>query len=263
ILDGPAAAAAMEGCRWVFHEAALASVPQSVAEPERFYRVNVMGTLAVLTAAKKAGVQRVMYAGSSSAYGDPPEQGPKQETLPALPVSPYASAKLAGEEMMRAWVHSYGVDTAVLRYFNVFGPRQNANSAYAAVIAAFATALAQGRQPMIFGDGQQTRDFVYVANVVHANLLAAGCAGRVMGEVFNVGTGRCITVNELYRTVAGAMGKGDVKAEYRPVRAGDVLHSTADVSKASRMLGYRPVVEFEAGVGETVKWYGATAQSRE
>jgi nucleoside-diphosphate-sugar epimerase len=268
ILDEGAVAEAMRGCRWVFHEAALASVPQSVAEPERFYRVNVMGTLAVLMAAKKAGVRRVMYAGSSSAYGDPPEQGPKNETMPALPVSPYASAKLAGEEMMRAWAHSYGLDTAVLRYFNVFGPRQNANSAYAAVIAAFATALAAGRRPMIFGDGRQTRDFVYVANVVHANLLAAACEGPVMGEVFNVGTGRCITVNELYATVAGAMGKGDVEPEYRPVRAGDVLHSTADVSKATRVLGYRPVVEFAAGVvlggggGETVGWYGA-ARGRE
>jgi nucleoside-diphosphate-sugar epimerase len=257
VTDAHAVGEAVRGCRYVFHEAALASVPQSVAEPRRYYDGNLNGTLVVANAAKDAGVQRVVFAGSSSAYGDPPDQAPKHEGLPPLPVSPYASSKTACEELLRAWSHSYGLDSAVLRYFNVFGHRQNANSAYAAVIAAFANALAQGRRPVIFGDGEQTRDFVFVQNVVHANLLAARYAQPLRGEIFNVATGATVTVNELFRGIAVAMGKPDVRPEYRPPRTGDVRHSSADVGKAKRVLGYEPIVSFESGLRTTVAWYGS------
>jgi nucleoside-diphosphate-sugar epimerase len=258
VTDAHAVREAIKGCAYAFHEAALASVPQSVAEPQRYYDVNLNGTLAVATAAKEAGVRRLVFAGSSSAYGDPPgqEKTSKHEALPPMPLSPYASSKTACEELLRAWSHSYGLDTAVLRYFNVFGHRQNANSAYAAVIAAFARALAEGRRPIIFGDGEQTRDFVFVQNVVHANLLAARHAGPVTGEIFNVATGSTVTVNELFRGMAHATGKGDVRPEYRPPRTGDVRHSSADISKAKRVLGYEPIVSFEEGLKVTVAWYG-------
>jgi UDP-glucose 4-epimerase len=250
---------AMKGCRFVFHEAALASVPQSVAEPHRYYDVNLGGTLAIANAAKELGIGRLVFAGSSSAYGDPPDPSPKHESLPPLPVSPYASSKTACEELLRAWSHSYGLDTAVLRYFNVFGHRQNANSAYAAVIAAFASALAEHRRPIIFGDGEQTRDFVFVQNVVHANLLAARQPGQLMGEIFNVATGSTVTVNQLFRAMAEAMGKPDVQPEHRPPRTGDVRHSSADISKAKSVLGYEPIVDFASGLRTTVDWYRAQA----
>jgi nucleoside-diphosphate-sugar epimerase len=259
VTDADAVRQAVKGCTYAFHEAALASVPQSVAEPQRYYDVNLNGTLVVATAAREAGVRRLVFAGSSSAYGDPPgeERAPKHEALPPLPLSPYASSKTACEELLRAWSHSYGLDTAVLRYFNVFGHRQNANSAYAAVIAAFAKALAEGRRPIIFGDGEQTRDFVFVQNVVHANLLAARHPGPLVGEIFNVATGATVTVNELFRGMAREMGKGDAQVEYRPPRTGDVRHSSADVSKAKRALGYEPIVSFEEGLRTTVQWYGS------
>jgi UDP-glucose 4-epimerase len=255
ICDPAAIARATKGCRYIFHEAALASVPQSVAEPVRFYEINTMGTLSVMQAARESGAERVVYAGSSSAYGDGGGEEPKTEDMAASPVSPYASSKLAGEEIMRAWSRSYGVDTAVVRYFNIFGPRQNANSAYAAVIAAFAKAFAEGRTPMIHGDGEQTRDFVFVHNVVHANLLAARSERKLEGSIFNVGTGHSITVNELYAKTAQLMGKGNTKAIYQPVRAGDVKHSSADISKSQRELGYEPIVSFDAGLKPTIDWY--------
>ena len=255
ILDELAMVTAMQGCRYIFHEAALASVPQSVAEPVRFYEVNTTGTLILMQAARQGRVQRVVYAGSSSAYGDSPDEAPKTEEMAPTPVSPYASSKLAGEEIMRAWSRSYGLDTAVVRYFNIFGPRQNANSAYAAVIAAFAHVLARGGVPTIHGDGGQTRDFVFVHNVVHANLLAARCPGTLAGSAFNVGTGRSITVNELYRRTAELMGHADRQPVYSAARAGDVRHSSADITKARRELGYEPVVSFEDGLKPTIAWY--------
>ena len=259
VTDAGAVREAINGCRFVFHEAALASVPQSVAEPKRYYDVNLGGTLVVADAAREAKVQRLVFAGSSSAYGDPPDPSAKHEALPPLPVSPYASSKTACEELLRAWSHSYPLDTAVLRYFNVFGHRQNANSAYAAVIAAFAKALAEDRRPLIFGDGEQTRDFVFVQNVVHANLLAARHPRPVMGEVFNVATGTTVTVNQLFRGIAAAMGKPNVQPEYRPPRTGDVRHSSADVGKAKRVLGYEPIVGFDDGLRTTVEWYARRA----
>jgi UDP-glucose 4-epimerase len=255
ILDADAMAKAVKGCRFIFHEAALASVPQSVAEPVRFYQVNTMGTLTLMQAARQEKVERVVYAGSSSAYGDSPDESPKTEDLAAMPVSPYASSKLAGEEIMCAWARSYGLDTAIVRYFNIFGPRQNANSAYAAVIAAFAKIFAEGGTPIIHGDGGQTRDFVFVHNVVHANLLAARCPRKLNGGIFNVGTGHSISVNQLYQKTAELMGRASVAAIHQPPRAGDVRHSSADISKIRRELGYEPIVPFEVGLKPTIAWY--------
>ena len=255
ILEMDKLVRAIDGCRYVFHQAALGSVPRSVEEPELFHRVNATGTLNVLQAARRAGVERVVFAGSSSAYGDPPGDGPKVETMPPLPRSPYAATKLAGEHSMRAWSHSYGLDTAVLRYFNIFGPRQNANSAYAAVIAAFAKALQRGEPGVIYGDGTQSRDFTHVANAVHANLLAARAAGPLEGEVLNVAVGGRVSVNELHTEMARQWGCEALEPIYRPARAGDVLHSQADITRAGRVLGYRPVVDFEAGLAQTADWY--------
>jgi UDP-glucose 4-epimerase len=209
----------------------------------------------VLQQAKAAGVKRVMFAASSSAYGDPPVEGLKLETMPPLPRSPYAATKLAGEHAMRSWYHSYGLDTAVLRYFNIFGPRQSPNSAYAAVIAAFAKAFHNRQPATIFGDGGQSRDFTYVDNVVHANLLAALHPRPLEGEVFNVAAGGRIDLNELYQKMAKLFGLNDSKPIYQPVRAGDVRESQADISKAKTVLGYAPLVTFDHGLAETVKWY--------
>jgi nucleoside-diphosphate-sugar epimerase len=255
ILDQALIAEACDGVRYVFHEAALGSVPRSVEQPVLYHEVNVMGTLSLLEAARAAGVQRVVYAGSSSAYGDPPDDGPKVETMPPLPRSPYAAAKLAAEHQMRAWSHSYGLDTAVTRYFNIFGPRQNANSAYAAVIAAFAKALLSGEQAMIFGDGEQSRDFTFVHNAVHANLLAARHDGPLEGEVFNTACGQRVSVNTLYQQMAKMLGQPDAQPLYQPERAGDVKHSLAVIEKAEQTLGYQPLVDFETGLKQTVEWY--------
>ncbi len=255
ILNTDALATATAGRRFVFHQAALGSVPRSVKEPVLYHRVNVMGTVNVLEAARAAGVERVVYAGSSSAYGDPPVDGPKVETMIARPLSPYAVTKLAGEYDMRAWSHCYGLDTAITRYFNIFGPRQNANSAYAAVIAAFAKAMMGGQAPLIFGDGEQSRDFTFVHNAVHANLLAARCREKLGGEVFNVACGDRVSVNTLFKSMAEQYGMGDVQPQYDPPRAGDVRHSLADISKCREILGYEPLVSFEQGLAQTVDWY--------
>ena len=257
ILDAEAIAQATVGCAYVFHQAALGSVPRSVREPELYYNVNVTGTLNVMQAAKAAGVHRVVFAGSSSAYGDPPGDADtaKVETMPALPRSPYAATKLTGEHTLRSWSHSYGVDTAVLRYFNIFGPRQNANSAYAAVIAAFAKALRGGVAPTIYGDGEQSRDFTFVANAVHANLLAARAQGPLQGEVFNVACGLRVSVNQLHRAMADLWGGESISPIYEAGRAGDVKHSLADIGKAQSSLGYGPIVAFDEGLAVTVEWY--------
>lgn len=260
ILDADAVRSAMAGCRYVFHEAALGSVPKSVETPVPYHDANVMGTLSVLQAARDVGVERVVYAGSSSAYGNPPKDGPKVEDQPILPLSPYAATKLAGEAYCRAWSASYGVDTAVLRYFNIFGPRQDPHSAYAAVIAAFAKALLNNEAARIYGDGEQSRDFTFVHNAVHANLLAARCAERIEGEVFNVATGHRVSVNQLYQAMADSVGKGDLKAEHLETRTGDVKHSLADISKGGRVLGYSPIVKFEDGLKATIDWYADAIQ---
>jgi nucleoside-diphosphate-sugar epimerase len=255
IMDSAALDEAVDGCDLVFHEAALGSVPRSVAEPSIYWQVNVEGTLNVLEATRKAQVKRVLFAGSSSAYGDPPGEGMKVETMPPLPRSPYAATKLAAEHALRAWYHSYGLDTGVLRYFNVFGPRQNANSAYAAVIAAFAKALLSGKPGTIYGDGNQSRDFTFVANVVHGNLLAARHPSPLCGEVFNVATSGNVSVNELYSKMVVLLGKDVHGPIHQPARRGDVLRSQADVRKANQVLGYAPLVDFESGLDATITWY--------
>jgi nucleoside-diphosphate-sugar epimerase len=255
ILDSDVVASASAGCQYVFHLAALGSVPRSVAEPRRFHDVNVTGTLNVLEAARTAGVKRVMFAASSSAYGDS-EVLPKVESMVPTPRSPYAANKVACEAMLQAYAACYDVDAVSLRYFNIFGPRQNANSAYAAVIAAFAKAMLAGRRPTVYGDGEQSRDFTYVANAVHANLLAATRPNRLGGEVLNVGCARAITVNELAGAMATALGRPELGAPvYESPRAGDVKHSLADLSLTSATLGYLPVVSFEDGLRKTMDWY--------
>ena len=254
IQDADAVARAAEGCDYVFHLAALGSVPGSVAEPRRYQEVNVTGTLNVLEAARAAGVKRVMFAASSAAYGDS-EVLPKVESMPVLPKSPYAANKVAGEALMRAYAGSYGLDTVSLRYFNIFGPGQNANSAYAAVIAAFAKAILAGQPPVIFGDGEQSRDFTYVANAVHANLLAARSDKPLNGAALNVATGVRINVNQLAAEMLKLLGRSDLKVVHKPERAGDVKHSLADLSVTKAALGYEPIVDFSTGLAETVKWY--------
>ncbi len=267
ITDRAAVDDAMGGCSLVFHQAAMGSVPRSVEMPGRYHEVNVAGTLNVLEAARAPGseVCRVMFAASSSAYGDTPTL-PKVESMPVLPRSPYAANKVAGEAMLRAWALSYagaggagGPDTVSLRYFNIFGPRQNANSAYAAVIAAFADALMRGRHPQVHGDGGASRDFTFVDNAVHANLLAARYRGRLDGEVFNVACGGSVTINRLAMYMADLLGRPGLTPEHGPDRAGDVKHSLADLTRIRRTLKYEPVVGFEKGLAQTVWWYAAEA----
>ncbi len=254
ILDQPLVDKLTQGCRFVFHQAALGSVPRSVAEPRLFTEVNVIGTLNVLEAARQSQVQRIMFAASSSAYGDTPTL-PKIETMPPSPRSPYAANKVAGEGLLMAYACSYGIDTAPLRYFNIFGPHQNANSAYAAVIAAFAKALLAGKQPLIYGDGEQSRDFTYVDNAVHANLLAAQHDGRIEGQPMNVAVGQRVTVNELATQMATMMGRPDLTPVYEEERSGDVKHSLADLGLIQKVLRYKPVVPFAPGLKNTVDWY--------
>jgi nucleoside-diphosphate-sugar epimerase len=253
LLDERLVGQCVDGCRFVFHQAALGSVPRSVEQPRLYQEVNATGTLNVLEAARRAGVRRVVFAASSSAYGGNPV--PWVETMPALPRSPYAATKVAGEALLGAYAASYGLDAVSLRYFNIFGPRQNANSAYAAVIAAFAKALLRGERPVIYGDGGQSRDFTYVDNVVHANLLAARREAPLAGEVLNVGCGTRVSVNELARVVAGLLGRPELGPVYEPERAGDIRHSFADLTRTAERLGYRPIVGFESGLAATLEWY--------
>jgi UDP-glucose 4-epimerase len=254
VLDESALATATAGCKYVFHLAALGSVPHSVARPREYHDVNVTGTLNVLEAARMTCVKRVIYAASSSAYGDTP-QLPKVETIPPAPLSPYAANKIAGEAMLAAWSASYGMDTASLRYFNIFGPRQNANSAYAAVIAAFAKAIIAGKPPTIYGDGLQSRDFTFVHNAVHANLLAAKSPRPIGGQVINIACGKSVNLNQLAPLMAQMLGRPDLKPVYLQARAGDVKHSLADLTRAKSMLAYEPIIDFETGLKPTVEWY--------
>lgn len=245
---------AMEGVDYVLHQAAVPSVPRSVKDPLTTNSANVEGTLNILIAARDAGVKRVVYASSSSAYGDAPTL-PKHEEMTLEPRSPYAVSKLAGELYCQAFYHVYGLETVALRYFNVFGPQQDPESQYAAVVPKFIMALLSGEPPTIFGDGEQSRDFTYVENIVEANLLAAE-APDVAGEVFNIACGERITVNELTRLLAEIAGANpELKPEYAPRRPGDVRHSLADISKAGRLLGYEGKVSASEGLRQTVEWY--------
>jgi len=247
--------AAMRGVDVVFHEAALASVPRSVDDPVTSNKVNVGGTLNVLVAARDAGVGRLVYASSSSVYGDSPEL-PKREDMAPAPESPYAVGKLAGEHYCRVFSSLYGLECVALRYFNVFGPRQDPSSQYAAVVPIFTSALLAGNRCLINGDGEQSRDFTYVENVVTANLLAADTSG-VGGEVMNIACGDTITVNTLHERLRVLTGS-DLQPEHGPDRAGDVKHSFADVARAKRLLSFEPEVSFEDGLERTVAWFRDT-----
>jgi UDP-glucose 4-epimerase len=254
LLDPAATAAACEGVECIFHQAALPSVPKSVAEPKLTNSVNIDGTLNLLIAARDAGVKRVVYAGSSSAYGES-ESLPKREDMAPRPISPYAVQKLAGEHYMHAFSKVYGLETVTLRYFNVFGPRQDAGSQYSGVLAKFITLMLQGRTPTIFGDGEQSRDFTYVDNVVRANLLASTTAAlEVSGKVFNVATGIRYSLDQTYKILQGIIGFSG-EPLFAPARTGDVKHSLADIALAQKHLGYAPAVGFEEGLRRTVDWY--------
>lgn len=254
LADPAFCAAVCEGVEIVFHEAALASVPRSVADPVSTNINCVNATLNVLVAARAAGVRRVVYAGSSSAYGDTPTL-PKHEGMTPSPISPYAVAKLAGEQYMTSFWRVYGLETVVLRYFNVFGPYQDPTSHYSGVLAIFCKKMLAGEQPTIYGDGEQSRDFTYIENVVHANLLAAEApAEKVAGQMMNAATGARITLNDTFRILCELTGyKGE--PAYAPHRAGDIRDSLADISRAKELLGYEPRVAFPEGLRRTVEWY--------
>lgn len=241
-----------DGADFVIHQAAIPSVPRSVDDPLACHRANVTGTVNVLVAAKEVGVKRVVYAASSSAYGDTPTL-PKREDMLPRPLSPYAAAKLAGEYYCRVFSGVYGLETASLRYFNVFGPRQDPRSKYAAVIPIFITAMLKNTPPRVYGDGTQTRDFTFVENVVEANLLA--CSADLKGNrVFNIGGGSRITINQLVEDLNGLL-ETQIAASYVPERPGDVKHSLADISLARDVLGYEGRVTFREGLERTLAWY--------
>lgn len=246
------AAEVVRGCEYVLHQAAIPSVPRSVQDPVASHRANVDATLNVLVAARDSGVRRVVYAGSSSVHGDTPEL-PKHEGLVPRPVSPYGLQKLVGEQYCQLFTRLYGLDTVSLRYFNVFGPRQDPSSPYSGVISRFITALLDGRRPVIYGDGEQTRDFTYVANVVDGVLRACEVP-NVGGRVINVATGSRVSLNALLQTLCDIVG---VQAEpaYAPPRPGDIRHSHADISLARSLLGYEPRISLEEGLRRTVAWY--------
>jgi nucleoside-diphosphate-sugar epimerase len=239
----------------VFHEAALASVSRSVDDPVSTDTANVGATVRLLAAARNARVRRVVYAASSSAYGDIAAPA-KIETLLPQPLSPYAVSKLAGEYYCRAFHTVYGLETIALRYFNVFGPNQDPSSPYSAVIPLFVTAVLDGRAPTIFGDGRQSRDFSYVANAVHANLLATQASPRALGEVFNVACGESVDLLTLLAEIGRIVGRA-IEPTFAPPRPGDVRHSLADLTKAQQLLGYAPIVGFREGLERTIEWYRA------
>ncbi len=245
---------AADGVEYVLHQAAIPSVPRSVSDPITSNRSNIDATLNVLVAARDAGVRRVVYAGSSSAYGDTPTL-PKHEEMPTHPLSPYALQKLVGEQYLALFTRLYGLDTVTIRYFNVFGPRQDPSSPYSGVISLFISALLEGRQPIIYGDGGQTRDFTYVANVVDGVLRACHAPG-IAGQMMNVATGGRISLNELLATLCEILG---VRADpiYRDPRAGDVRDSQADISRAKQLVGYVPIVNLREGLERTLAWYRA------
>jgi nucleoside-diphosphate-sugar epimerase len=252
VADPAVAKAAVAGMDYVIHQAAIPSVPRSVEKPEESHRANIDSTLQVLLASRSAKIKRVVFAGSSSVYGDT-EVLPKTEVMPTNPLSPYALQKLMGEMYLQMFTRLYGLETVTTRYFNVFGPRQDPGSPYSGVISLFIKALSEGTQPVIYGDGEQTRDFTYVTNVVDGVLRAAETPG-VGGEVFNVATSSRTSLNQLLATLKKIFGS-NVEPIYREARAGDVRDSQADISKAQQMLGYHPTVGLEEGLRKTVDWF--------
>lgn len=261
INDAAAVAKACRGVECIFHEAAIPSVPRSIEDPVTSNHASVSGTVQLLVAAKNAKVRRVVYAGSSSVYGNTPTL-PKSEQMQPSPISPYAVAKLASELYMQSFTRVYGLETVTIRYFNVFGPCQDPTSQYSGVLAVFTLKMLAGETPTIYGDGEQSRDFTFIQNVVHANLLASEApAERVSGKVFNVATGNRITLNQTVEMLRHATGYcGEVR--YAADRSGDVKHSLADISRAKECFGYEPLVDFPEGIERTVAWYKTVANSQ-
>ena len=258
LADVDVAKRAVRGIDYVLHQAAIPSVPRSVEDPITSNRANVDASLSLLVAARDAGVKRVVYAGSSSAYGNSPTM-PKVETMPTAPLSPYALQKLVAEQYCQMFTALYGLETVTMRYFNVFGPRQDPSSPYSGVISIFIRALCERRRPTIYGDGNQTRDFTYVANVVDG-VLRACHAKDASGEVINVATNGRVSLNQLFKALRVLIG-ADVEPVYEEPRAGDVRDSQADIGKAARLLGYTPLVPFDEGLKKTVEWYRAFAEA--
>jgi nucleoside-diphosphate-sugar epimerase len=252
LADIDVARRAVEGIEYVLHQAAIPSVPRSVEDPVTSNRSNIDASVSILVAARDAGVRRLVYAGSSSAYGNS-EVLPKVETMPPAPLSPYALQKLVAEQYCQLFTTLYKFETVTIRYFNVFGPRQDPSSPYSGVISLFISALCDGRRPTIYGDGEQTRDFTYVANVVDG-VLRACHAPAASGDVINVATAGRISLNQLFAIVKREVGSS-LEPNYSDPRAGDVRDSQADIGKAQRLLGYTPIVSFEEGLGRTVEWY--------
>ncbi|MBL8999526.1 MAG: GDP-mannose 4,6-dehydratase [Phycisphaerae bacterium] len=270
ILDDDALSDAMRGARTVFHLAAIGSVPRSLEDPQRTWSVNTTGTLRVLEAARGFGkgmqkrssqVERVIAASSSSVYGNQPEL-PKSETQPPRPLSPYAASKLAGEHLISVYASCYGLSAASLRFFNIFGPRQSAESAYAAVIPSFTKRLMEGERPVIYGDGEQSRDFTFVGNAVLAALLAGATPTKLTGQSMNIGAGSRITISQLAALIADMCGAGQLQPRFEPARTGDVKHSVADIGLARQLIGYEPVTTLENGLTETVEWSRRTMAGR-
>lgn len=257
ILDPRALDEAMDGVQRVFHLAALGSVPKSVEQPERTWQVNATGTMRVLQSALRAGASRVVYSASSSAYGNNPAL-PKAESMATEPESPYAAAKLAGESLCRCWAQCYGIDAISLRYFNIFGSRQAADSAYAAVIPAFIARWISGQAPTIFGDGEQTRDFTHVSNAVLANLLGATHPEPLAGCVVNIGAGVRTSINELASMIRSRLGIEGLDPEHAPERIGEVRDSVANIDLARQTIGYEPITDLKDGLAPTVDWYRDT-----
>ena len=253
VADEALLAKALEGVELVFHEAAIPSVPRSVKVPQQTHVASVNGTFSLLLAARDRKVRRVVYAASSSAYGDQPTL-PKVEQMSPDPLSPYAVAKLVGEYYCRVFTRVYGLETVSLRYFNVFGPRQDPGSQYSGVVSRFISSLLSGERPVIYGDGEQSRDFTYIDNVVGANLKAAEASGA-SGKVINVANGQRITLNELLAELKDLTGKHDVEAEYLEPRVGDVRHSLADISMARELLAYESKVDLREGLQRTIDWW--------
>jgi UDP-glucose 4-epimerase len=243
----------VKGVRYVLHLGAIPSVTRSVEDPLTTNQVNITGTVNLLVAARDAGVKRVVFTSSSSVYGDTPTL-PKREDMPPSPLSPYAVHKITGEYYAAIFWRLYGLETVSLRYFNVFGPRQNPQSQYAAVIPRFITAILRDQSPTIYGDGSQTRDFSHVENIIHANVLACEAPKEALGQSFNIACGGRISLLDLVETVNKILGK-NVKPKFDPPRPGDILHSQADIAKAEKLLGWKPVLNFPEGIAKTVAWY--------
>lgn len=260
LADNETLSRALQDVEVVFHEAAIPSVPRSVAQPAETHEASVNATFSLLLAARDQKVRRLVYAASSSAYGDQPEL-PKREDMRPDPLSPYAVAKLVGEYYCQVFSRVYGLETVALRYFNVFGPRQDPGSQYSGVISRFIDASLNGNQPTIFGDGEQSRDFTYISNVVDANLRAAE-SGSAVGHVINIANGERVTINEVFEMVKKLTGNPNAQAEYAPARAGDVRDSLADLSLARSLLAYSPQVGLEEGLRLTIDWWTSSRFSK-